>query len=262
MIRPIVFALVLAVPLAAAAQPAPEQPGVGGEDDAAYRLYLEGDRLYAQGRYEEAVARFLEAYEKSGRDELLFNLANTYERMGRYAEAAEALERYAASPRAVDVEAVRQRIRSIQERAAEVRIRSEELERLRARPPCPDPITCPVLEPEPEASDRWAYVLLGTGGVGVVAGVVFAFTARAAGSDAEALCAPGGLCPAEAQTELDRERRFALAADLSIGLGLVSLAGGAYWLWRAHRDDDPPERTRVAPVGVPGGVGIGVAGAF
>lgn len=270
MIRSLACLLVLASPLAAAAQPAPEAPAPATDrddlqEDEAYQLYLEGDRLYAQGRYDEAVARFQEAHRISGRDELLFNLANTYERMGLYTEAAAALGRYLKSPRAVDVEAARQRLRSIEERAAEKRIQAGELQRLRARPPCPDPVTCPVLDAGSEPSDRWAYVLLGTGGVGLVTGVVFAFTARAAYADAEELCAPGGLCPAAARADLDRERRFALAADLSIGLGLASLAGGAYWLWRHHRDGGPesPRAARsITPAAWAGGGGIGVVGSF
>ncbi len=64
---------------------------VASPDARARELYLQGDREYQAGRYEQAVAAFQEAYRLSGRPLLLFNLANAYERLGRYAEALEAL---------------------------------------------------------------------------------------------------------------------------------------------------------------------------
>ena len=89
LLRPLVavatLACALTLPLSAHAQeqptPEPEPPGVSSDDDEKARLlFKEGDGHYAAGRYEKAIELFEQAYELSKRPDLLFNLANAYER--------------------------------------------------------------------------------------------------------------------------------------------------------------------------------------
>lgn len=260
----LVVALAAAAP-AASAQPTPPNP----DDEAARELYREGDRFYAEGRYEEALDQFSKAFELSGRATLLFNMANSYERLARYAEAAEVLRRY--SPDATDDEktALRKRIARLDERAeAQVRAavaraaEQDELAALRAKK-CP---TCDVAGP-PRASRAASYALLATGTVALTAGVVFGVVARDANSDALEHCSTVDgrrLCLEGADSALDRERRFAMLADISIATGLVASAAGGYLLWRAIRRDEETDHraARLEPVVGADFAGVTFAGEF
>lgn len=84
---------------------------------SARQLYRRGERLYAAGRYHEAVAAYRAALSRSGRAALLFDLANTYERMGEHARAADALARYLSCVHPPDADLVRQRVRALRRRA-------------------------------------------------------------------------------------------------------------------------------------------------
>jgi len=85
----------------------------------ARELYLRGDRLYTEGRYEAAVEAFQESYHLSGRPLLLFNLANAYERLARYEEALAALRDYAPHAPVEEEDQIRARLRSLTRRAEE-----------------------------------------------------------------------------------------------------------------------------------------------
>jgi tetratricopeptide (TPR) repeat protein len=253
------------------AQPAPPQPEDSAptepSDDArARRLYADGDRRYAEGRYAEAIESFSQAFELSGRSLLLFNMANTYERMGDYARAADSLRRYLGREGAEDVDTVRQRLRQLERRAKLVDTERKETAALRARPPCPDPISC---QRKAQASDRNAYILLGTGGVALVSAAVFAGMARNAHNDALGQCVDSDgqrYCPTTAQSALDRERRFALFSDLSSGLGLAAVGTGVYLLLKHRRARERRRRKNAATSLEPrimfGGIGVDLVGGF
>lgn len=241
------------------------------DDDKARQLFVDGDRAYAEGRYEDAVDLFARAYELSARPLLLFNLANTYERLGRYGDAAEALRRYLPDAPAAEREALRKRIARLDERERARQQREREITELRAREcptcaVCPDASACPDCPtcPEPPRQPRsraLAYSLMGAGALAVTTGVVFGFVALDRGADADALCRDG-LCPVDARGPIDDQKRYSLAADLSIGAG-VALAGAGFYLWWRARDADArDERAAIAPVAGPGFAGVQVVGDF
>src|SRR5262245_14114470 len=62
----------------------PAEKPSSSADKEARKLFFRGDRMYEEGKYEEAVAAFEKSYALSHRPELLFNLANAYERLGQY----------------------------------------------------------------------------------------------------------------------------------------------------------------------------------
>ena len=188
-------------------------------------------------------------------------MANTFERMGDYRHAADALERYINSGNAGDVDTLRQRLRQIQTRAAERANELAELDALRRRPEtCPAQVACPLRPTPSDNSDRWAYVLLATGGAALVTTTVFGIMARSAGSDARAECVngPGGrLCSSQAQADLDSERRFALVTDISTVVGVAALGTGAYLYWRYRsRGRHDRDATALVPTLFPGGAGL------
>lgn len=98
----------------AAAQDAPSQL------DEAARLTFESAREdFEAGRYEQALARFRQAYQLSPRPGLLYNIAQTLDRLRRDEETVQALRDYlAADPNAQNRAEVEARIRVLDEALA------------------------------------------------------------------------------------------------------------------------------------------------
>lgn len=207
----IVHRLVLVTTLALAAL-APASARAQATDMQARDLYVQGDRYYAEGRYELAVQAFQESYRLSGRPLLLFNLANALERIGRYAEALDALRRYQPSAPPHEQMALRTRIATLEQRAAQQ--------------PAP-PAT-------PASSGDSSLMLTGflVGGAGValtVVGIVMGVLALDARAQAESGCVAtetGTVCDASVRGALEDDATFALIADLGVGVGAAALAAG------------------------------------
>lgn len=256
------------MPSLARAQDAPPTPELTPEEQRAAALYAEGDRRYAEGRYEESVDLFKQAYAISPAPLLLYNLTNSYERLGAYAEAADALARYIDSGDAEDADTLRQRLRQIRKRAAARASSEAALAELRARPrACPPDRPCEV-EPRPTSrSDTVAYVLFAGGGAMLVAAAVFGATASSAGDDARAACSDRGgvmLCSADAKEALDRQTRFALFTDVSVGASIAAIGVGTYFYLRHRKQREREQATAatVAPSLLRGGLGVTVGGRF
>lgn len=217
-------------------------------DEQARVLYLRGDRLYSEGRYEEATAAFQESYELSGRPGLLFNIANAYERLGQLEEALQALQRFAPDAPEHQRATVNTRISSIEERLREqdeARRAEAEVE-LRVAPPAD---VAP--EPAPRASSSSAakpvgivFIALGTAAVG--GGLAAALLARSSRENLDEACM-GSLCPASASDDFDAERRRALAADILLFGGGALVVGGIIALIASPSGDDGVAHIDVSP---------------
>jgi tetratricopeptide (TPR) repeat protein len=87
-----------------------------GEGDAAARQhFLTGQVYYDRADYVSAAREFDEAYHLSPRPELLYNLAQCYERLAQYPEAIAAYRGYIdAKPRASDRAILEIRIQNLQ----------------------------------------------------------------------------------------------------------------------------------------------------
>ncbi|MCC6214488.1 MAG: hypothetical protein IT376_06440 [Polyangiaceae bacterium] len=76
----------------------------------------------------------------------------------------------------------------------------------------------------------YAYVAGGVGVLGLVGFAVFGSMANSTYAELEADC-PGGVCPADRQSDIDSGASQQLLANLSLGVGVVGLgAGVALWL--------------------------------
>lgn len=232
-------------------------------EEQARRLFLLGDDLYMQGRYEEALAAFEESYELSGRPLLLYNMANVHERSGDFEQALLKLEAYL--PESTDQERprLRTRIESLRDRIErlEERRRLEE-ERLRLQQaglqqPERSPLNLPAL-----LTTLGGVALLG-GGVGL------AVLARNTGDELDEGCSmtsTGTYCPDSLEGDIKRERRAAFAADgLFLG-GVAAIAVGIYLFVRDDDDEDEATEADASPqldawLGPRGG-GMQVSGAF
>lgn len=233
-------------------------------DKQARELYYAGDNHYAAGRYEEALRNFERAYELSKRPQLLYNIANAYERMGEYEKAAAYLRRYLDSPEADDVSSVRERIKRLEMNAAARQRDGGDP----AGAPITEQTTPPTFvvdgEVEPggrAGSRRPAYLVFAGSGALFVTSVLFGLASQNAGSDAERLCNDDGLCPTSSDDALRREKRFAIVADVTAGVGLAAIGVGVYLLVRERRPE-PARTVELSPTVSGDGVGLAVTGQF
>ncbi|MEZ4235185.1 MAG: tetratricopeptide repeat protein [Myxococcota bacterium] len=86
------------------------------DDARAQELYDNGAVLYDEGRYEEAILAWQEAYRLSKRPLLFFNMANAAERMGEYQQAIDHLNHYRAYASAEERDALDRRIYNLERR--------------------------------------------------------------------------------------------------------------------------------------------------
>jgi tetratricopeptide (TPR) repeat protein len=217
----ILGALVMGVPRASAQS----------SDEQARDLFQRGDSAYVEGRYEAALGLFQEAYQLSQRPRLLFNIANTLERLGRVPDAIEALRRYLPEATETERPVVERRIASMEERESRRRAmeeRDDEETRVRPAPP-------PAAEVRSQQSAPVGpIVVMVLGAAGVGAGIGLGVWSGDLGSAARQDCASaagaGTLCRSDARADLDGAKSAALGADVAWSLGAAAMAGGLIWL--------------------------------
>lgn len=221
------FSLLVALGSSAAVQ---AQESDSDDSTRARELYLEGDRFYREGRYEQAVEAFREAYELSERPQLLYNMANAYERLNRLREAGDALEQYLPHAPAEDRSAVESRLTALRARmeAQEANASGDDQEedgvRDRERPPPPQPRSPDVVGPA---------VLLGLGGASLVAaGLMGAFALVLSDSTATSCMDVGArtLCSEGARANVESAQGLALATDITWAAGAALAGIGLVWL--------------------------------
>jgi tetratricopeptide (TPR) repeat protein len=233
-------------------------------DQRARELFQKGDVAYAEGRYEEALAAFSEAYDLSGRVQLLFNVSNALERLGRYQEAVDALDKYLASGKAKDRDVVQKRLANLKKRVEDQKKEQEKLakEEDEKRKKEEDANATAngsgqvgsnrPKEPEKAAAPILPWILVGGGGVLFVTGAVFGILTLGARGDAENGCTDtqaGHLCTQEASSAIDREKTFGLVADIGMLSGLV-LAGVGTYLVLTNKPADPYFKVGMRPGGI------------
>jgi tetratricopeptide (TPR) repeat protein len=201
-------------------------PGdVAGDDVRARELWENGAILYSEGRYEDAILAWDEAYRLSERHLILTNIANAEERLGLWRDALETLNRYRAFAPAAERDALDRRIANLERRLAEQ-----------------GPVAAGAATPAPSVQSRGGGkglpVALLLGGVaGAASGTAFGLLTRAARTEATALCVGLGddlLCPTSASDALDRDRNYSIVADASMTAGALLLAAGVVTLYRAR----------------------------
>lgn len=201
--------------------------------ERAKELYQNGSLLYDEGRYEDAIVAFQEAYRLSEQPKLLYNIAQAQERLGRYQDALDTLSRYRAYAPAEEREALDRRIRNLERRLEEAGSAPTPTPAPTATAPSSAPAPTPTPTPERDGVRVLPIALYAVGGVGLGAGALFGLSARSARADAEALCvdgATGALCPDSAADPLSRDRRSSLLADVGFGVGAAGLIGGTLTL--------------------------------
>lgn len=186
-------------------------------DARARELYDNGAILYEEGRYEDAVVAFLEAYRLSGRPALLFNIANAQERLGRWVDAHETLQRYRVYAGAEERETLDRRIFNLERRISESTVATPVESKATTQ------TTSPWLQPLPLALGATGAGLLVVGGaIGGVATANRAEAAAACATDGEGLLR----CPVSATSAVQADQTLSVVADVSMLLGVVGLGAG------------------------------------
>jgi tetratricopeptide (TPR) repeat protein len=207
-------------------------------DDRAKEMYQNGADLYNEGRYEEAIVAWEEAYRLSNRPKILFNIANAYERMGDIQKALDQLFRYKIYAKADEREQIERRIRMLEARLDETPAPDPVPKPDPVRDPVGDPSPAPVPRPKPEKTrggglPAGPIVLMGGGvavlGAGAGLGVVSASAKKSALTSCVEL--PDALyCSSDAQSDLNRHRTTAVLADVSFAVGAIAVGTGVVLL--------------------------------
>ncbi|MCO4771969.1 MAG: tetratricopeptide repeat protein [Deltaproteobacteria bacterium] len=243
------------------------------EDDRARELFENGKRLYDEGLYKDAVAAWQAAYDLSpDRHLLLFNIANAFERLGRYQEALDHLNRYRALAPADERETLERRMRSIERRMQELKDRaSSEPEGDPLLDTSGSQITVKstsggggggaITGPHPAG-----IALIAGGGAGLAIGGVFGGLALRERASAQALCvdiASGDtLCSSDAKTHIDSDRSFSLGSDIALIAGGVALGAGVIILVVDATSGGKTAGLQVIPSGGPSGASVTLRGRF
>lgn len=250
------FALPFAVLVVLAPVDASAQRRGDPRERQARALFEQGELAYEEGRYEEAISAFEQAYGLSARPLLLYNIANAQERLGMLSEALDNLRYYREDAPSDEIAVLDRRIRGLEDRVARQqrederrRADQEQIARTAAEAAAaaavrgrggrtPDEPPAPVL--------GWSLTI--GGGALAAAGVVFGVLALGARSDAEALCSTVGertLCPDAADAALSRDSAFSILADVGVIAG-AALAGLGLYFVLTHGPETPRATSRAA----------------
>ena len=223
----------LTVATALVGAPAAVRAAPAGEDDAAAQ-FNEAEQLYRDGRYEDAAAILARLAETIPDPVLFYNLGRAHESAGQLEPAIEAYQRYLeVAPDADDAAAVAARVGRLEERVAARDAEAED----EATPEPPPPVVVEAPTDAPGSTRgpgaRVApWVVLGVGGLGVVAGVAVAAVASSKHQDAR----DEPVQTTAAQLD-DEAQGLALAGNVTIAVGgALALAGLTWGVVRLVRD--------------------------
>lgn len=266
-------------------------------DETARNFFRAGERDYAVGRYEDAAHAFEEAYRLSQRAKLLFNLGNTYERMGKHREAADYLTRFLEQSRdsltPVDVIALQGRISRLRQTAAVTEAKAkaehdqaaararEEAEQRRALENAEREADearrraeearwerDQVLEQPVEVSAQlnWPLWISGAGGVaGVGTAIVFGVLLAGAKGRTDESCRDSGggvLCQSNGIDAVRDQQRFALGTDIATTVGVVGAGLALYFFLTSDELPEEPATGRLQVLVGEDRAGLGLVGSF
>lgn len=229
------------------------------EDDERARTHFEAGRLYyEEGNYEAALPEFSRAYELSQRPEMLANIANAQERLGRYSDAADSLGEFLATLPSDHAQRVllERRIANLRERAA-------------ATAEVPDAPQAPASSDESprtvvtHMSDNDlmipGLVSIGFGALGLAGFGVLGGMALAEESAVRSGCGAARACSPAEVTAMDD---LAVAADVSLTIGLLAVATGTLLIGIGEGGRHPVADIALVPTASPNGAGAVVAARF
>jgi tetratricopeptide (TPR) repeat protein len=191
------------------------------DDENARRHFESGVAYLQQSNYEDALREFQSSYALSKRPELLLNIANVYERMGKLQEAVDALTKFLELQPATPERGTHEtRIANLKKRIEEQKPAPAPTASASAAPakaPAPAP------PPPSRAPNRTpAYIAFGVGGAAGIAALITGLVANADFNDAEATCKPG--CD---DSRVSSIKSMALVSTILTGVAVVGVGTGA-----------------------------------
>lgn len=239
--------------------------GLGGEafaqaDPTFNRLVQEGMQAYRAKDYATAIDKFEAAYSVNPQPELVYNIARANEKSLKRDAAIAAYERFLELPGTTAD--LRAKALGALEALRKEKAALERVARVEAAPPpavaggspAPGSVTT---APPAKRSRTLEWALIGGGAAVVATGAIFGVLALQANSDFDDLQASG----ADRMTLEDKQsdaQNNALAADVLIGVGAVSIIAGTI-MYLTTGDDDA---VAVAPAVGPDFGGVAFSGSF
>lgn len=221
------------------AQEAEQASAVSAMDEEARQHFQIGKSLYDAGRFAEAATEFEQAYKKSKRPQLLYNLYVAQRDASNWAFAVEALRGYLeAVPDAPDRINLRARLKSMEDAAsrdAGLRQAAEAQSAQQQAPASPQTRTETV-------HSRVPWGLMGAGVALLVGGGVTGILTKGKTDDLAANCEQS-VCPPEQSSNIDSAKGLAITTDLLLGVGVVTAGVGAVLYFTGALDAE-----RQAPV--------------
>jgi len=259
-----------------------EAPGVvSPEDEARAReLFENGRLLFQEGHYEEAILAWQASWDTSEHPLLLYNIASALERLERWEEARDALNRYRAYAPADEREALEARIFALERRmemsavlgvseggdgdsdsegdvTADASGDATDGDAIADASGTATSGGAPVVRTGPSRAVPITLFAVGAGGA--VTGLVFALRADAARAEALTMCTGEGpyTCDAGAEPWLRQDRVSAIVADVGFVVGIAGAIGGATsWRMMSARSETSSQSLSqsLSVSGAPGGL--------
>lgn len=215
------------------------------DDERARAHFVAGEAYFEDQRYDDAAREFKEAYELSGRPEMLVNLSRAHERAGSSAEAIGDLELLLARHPQTSYRA------EAEVRLANLRAAHPELLKPQQTGPA-EPRVAPQPAPGPASRKLWpprlpTLIMGGAAVGGALAAVATGWAAHAKHEDLEQRCQDG--CPDEIAADKERGQRLARAST-GMTFAAIALGGATAVLWvldvRASGARESADQTRAA----------------
>jgi tetratricopeptide (TPR) repeat protein len=204
---PFVFTWALALCLASAFE---ARAQAGADDERAESHFHAATSHFEEESFEEALREFEAAYRLSGRPELLYNVALTRERLGRWEEAADTYDRFIeAAPDHPAVETARERRDRARRRAEAGAAR---------QPPGRDPpMEGEPLEARPASGERGPslapWIVLGSSAAVGLASLATGLVAHGIAEDLARAC-PDGVCPTAREGDANTGEALAVTSTV------------------------------------------------
>ena len=266
------------VPVLAAAFLWPTQVQAQTDDERARMHFQSGRSYFDQGRYEDAVREWQQAYRLSNRTVLLVNIATAQERIFQFSDAIRSLERYLS----VGGAEAEQNRTTIQERITNLRGLRDRMEANQNNtppdqpppdqpPPPPPPDQPPPDQPPPDQPPPdqppddggrrrvWSWVMLGTTGLFTVLPIITGAMAMGRMGDLEDQCPDLHCSDPSLQDTADSGSTLAVVTDVFIGLAAASAVATVFLFifeGRNRSSDDSQPSARVIPLFGPGQAGL------
>ena len=224
-------------------------------------------QFYERADYARAIQYWRDAYEfDCTAHGVLINIANAYEKKGEREMALQTLDAYLTrAPDAPDATNVQEKIQNLQNALKGLPPPRPTASASASAPPPPPPSASAPPQPAegPRPYDSTPWLVVGAGGVALVAGAILTPVGLSTISSAESDCPTRVGCEQDVADRGNRGRTQTAIGLVALGLGTAGVAGGLLWQFVLNKPAPPGEApVVVTPAAGPGFSGLSVIGRF